>query len=99
MRSPSKQQGDEAEWIGLTNDAIIGHRNEGVAENDHVIGRCQGYRHARESTCTKQATSVETDVLDRFGGDLQRDKWMRSILPIGVLFSGSLILSNYAYLT
>lgn len=24
---------------------------------------------------------------------------MRSILPIGVLFSGSLILSNYAYLT
>ncbi|KAG7571118.1 hypothetical protein FFLO_00943 [Filobasidium floriforme] len=31
--------------------------------------------------------------------DMPRDKWMRSILPIGVLFSGSLILSNYAYLT
>lgn len=31
--------------------------------------------------------------------DHQRDRWVRSILPIGALFSGSLILSNYAYLT
>lgn len=31
--------------------------------------------------------------------DMPREKWVRSILPIGVLFSGSLILSNYAYLT
>ena len=30
---------------------------------------------------------------------LQRDRFVRSILPIGALFSGSLILSNYAYLT
>lgn len=30
---------------------------------------------------------------------LQRQQWMRTILPIGALFSGSLILSNYAYLT
>jgi hypothetical protein len=28
----------------------------------------------------------------------QRDRWTKSILPIGALFSGSLILSNYAYL-
>jgi hypothetical protein len=29
----------------------------------------------------------------------QRDIYVKSILPIGVLFSGSLILSNTAYLT
>lgn len=29
----------------------------------------------------------------------QRDQWMRTILPIGALFSGSLILSNFAYLS
>lgn len=38
-------------------------------------------------------------VFVRGGSCLQREKWMKSILPIGVLFSGSLILSNYAYLT
>ncbi|KAL7423481.1 hypothetical protein Q5752_001061 [Cryptotrichosporon argae] len=31
--------------------------------------------------------------------DMSRDRWVRSILPIGALFSGSLILSNYAYLS
>ncbi|WWC93683.1 hypothetical protein V866_000519 [Kwoniella sp. B9012] len=31
--------------------------------------------------------------------DMTRDRWVRSILPIGALFSGSLILSNYAYLS
>ena len=30
---------------------------------------------------------------------MTRDMWTNSILPIGVLFSGSLILSNVAYLT
>lgn len=30
---------------------------------------------------------------------MTRDRWVRSILPIGALFSGSLILSNYAYLS
>ena len=29
---------------------------------------------------------------------MTRDMFIRSILPIGVLFSGSLILSNMAYL-
>lgn len=31
--------------------------------------------------------------------ELSRERWIRSILPIGALFSGSLILSNYAYLS
>ncbi|KAI9637264.1 triose-phosphate transporter family-domain-containing protein [Dioszegia hungarica] len=31
--------------------------------------------------------------------EMTRDRWVRSILPIGALFSGSLILSNYAYLS
>ncbi|EIW67359.1 hypothetical protein M231_02499 [Tremella mesenterica] len=31
--------------------------------------------------------------------DISRDRWLKSILPIGALFSGSLVLSNYAYLT
>ena len=31
--------------------------------------------------------------------DRQRELYIKSILPIGVLFSGSLILSNTAYLT
>ncbi|OWZ40611.1 hypothetical protein J009_03716, partial [Cryptococcus neoformans] len=31
--------------------------------------------------------------------EMTRQQWMRTILPIGALFSGSLILSNYAYLT
>lgn len=31
--------------------------------------------------------------------EMSRDRWIRSILPIGALFSGSLILSNYAYLS
>ncbi|ODN78955.1 hypothetical protein L202_04471 [Cryptococcus amylolentus CBS 6039] len=31
--------------------------------------------------------------------EMTRDRWIKSILPIGALFSGSLILSNYAYLT
>nr|ODN86378.1 hypothetical protein L203_04080 [Cryptococcus depauperatus CBS 7841] len=30
---------------------------------------------------------------------MTRERWLKSILPIGALFSGSLILSNYAYLT
>jgi hypothetical protein len=30
---------------------------------------------------------------------LQRETYVRSIVPIGALFSGSLILSNMAYLT
>jgi hypothetical protein len=29
----------------------------------------------------------------------QRDLYLKSIVPIGILFSGSLILSNTAYLT
>ena len=29
----------------------------------------------------------------------QRERFLKSILPIGALFSGSLILSNYAYLS
>jgi hypothetical protein len=33
------------------------------------------------------------------GSRSQRDIYVKSILPIGVLFSGSLILSNTAYLT
>ena len=33
------------------------------------------------------------------GPDRQRDRWLRSIVPIGALFSGSLVLSNYAYLS
>jgi hypothetical protein len=33
------------------------------------------------------------------GSQTQRDIYVKSILPIGVLFSGSLILSNTAYLT
>lgn len=31
--------------------------------------------------------------------EMSRDRWIRSILPIGALMSGSLILSNYAYLS
>ncbi|RSH88602.1 hypothetical protein EHS25_002829 [Saitozyma podzolica] len=31
--------------------------------------------------------------------EMSRERWIRSILPIGALFSGSLILSNYAYLS
>ncbi|WVO17711.1 hypothetical protein L204_105409 [Cryptococcus depauperatus] len=31
--------------------------------------------------------------------EMTRERWLKSILPIGALFSGSLILSNYAYLT
>ncbi|GMK58339.1 hypothetical protein CspeluHIS016_0503710 [Cutaneotrichosporon spelunceum] len=31
--------------------------------------------------------------------EMTRERWMKTILPIGALFSGSLILSNYAYLT
>ncbi|KAI5451629.1 hypothetical protein NCC49_001610 [Naganishia albida] len=31
--------------------------------------------------------------------NMTRDQWMRTILPIGALFSGSLILSNFAYLS
>lgn len=31
--------------------------------------------------------------------DRQRDLYLKSIVPIGILFSGSLILSNTAYLT
>jgi hypothetical protein len=38
-------------------------------------------------------------VLLTFARVDKRDQWMRTILPIGALFSGSLILSNFAYLS
>ena len=45
-------------------------------------------------------TRLETDVRgDLHTSHAQREKYIKNILPIGVLFSGSLILSNMAYLT
>ncbi|RSH91246.1 hypothetical protein EHS25_009545 [Saitozyma podzolica] len=44
-----------------------------------------------------RATTHLMDGLDRI--HMTRDIYVKSILPIGVLFSGSLILSNTAYLT
>lgn len=44
-----------------------------------------------------RATTHLMDGLDRI--PMTRDIYVKSILPIGVLFSGSLILSNSAYLT
>ena len=49
--------------------------------------------------------SIHMTVRLRYAGsggsraDKKRDLYTKSILPIGVLFSGSLILSNTAYLT
>ena len=49
--------------------------------------------------------SIHMTVRLRYAGsrgsraDEKRDLYTKSILPIGVLFSGSLILSNTAYLT
>ncbi|CAD6574746.1 MAG: hypothetical protein TREMPRED_001212 [Tremellales sp. Tagirdzhanova-0007] len=52
-------------------------------------------------------SALSTRVLKRFttlidGADqiqMTPEKWVKSILPIGILFSGSLIFSNYAYLS
>ncbi|WWD15812.1 hypothetical protein CI109_100236 [Kwoniella shandongensis] len=44
-----------------------------------------------------RATTNLLDGLDRV--EMTRELYLKSILPIGVLFSGSLILSNTAYLT
>ncbi|WRT67032.1 uncharacterized protein IL334_003998 [Kwoniella shivajii] len=44
-----------------------------------------------------RATTHLMDGLDKI--EMTRDLYLKSILPIGVLFSGSLILSNTAYLT
>ena len=50
-------------------------------------------------SCHPVVMPFEVDDDDADVARAQRDKWIRTILPIGVLFSGSLILSNYAYLT
>jgi hypothetical protein len=40
-----------------------------------------------------------THLLDGLANvEMTNDRWVRNILPIGILFSASLALSNYAYL-
>lgn len=56
--------------------------------------------HLIFSTIATRVLQRTTTLLDGAKDiEMTREKWMRSILPIGALFSGSLILSNYAYLT
>lgn len=41
-----------------------------------------------------------TNLLDGLSDvEMTFDRWTRNILPIGALFSGSLVFSNMAYLT
>ncbi|ORY35411.1 triose-phosphate transporter family-domain-containing protein [Naematelia encephala] len=56
--------------------------------------------HLFFSACATRVLQRTTTLVDGARDiEMSRDRWIRSILPIGALFSGSLILSNYAYLS
>ncbi|KAK8854919.1 hypothetical protein IAR55_003658 [Kwoniella newhampshirensis] len=56
--------------------------------------------HLLFSACATRVLQRTTTLVDGAKDiEMTRDRWVRSILPIGALFSGSLILSNYAYLS
>ncbi|CAD6587501.1 MAG: hypothetical protein TREMPRED_004772 [Tremellales sp. Tagirdzhanova-0007] len=56
--------------------------------------------HLAFSACATRVLQRTTTLVDGAKDiEMTRDRWLRSIFPIGALFSGSLILSNYAYLS
>lgn len=66
-----------------------------------------GFKYPIFLTCFHMAfATVGTRLLARYthlldglaNVEMTNDRWVRNILPIGILFSASLALSNYAYL-
>lgn len=69
---------------------VTGMCNTSLAAYDNHGRRCERHRNDGEHCGSRTCARADSE---------QRDRWVRSILPIGALFSGSLILSNYAYLS
>ncbi|ODO03457.1 hypothetical protein L198_02304 [Cryptococcus wingfieldii CBS 7118] len=86
-------------WIALSSTVIL--YNKYLYSNLHypypVFITSYHLGCAAIGTRILKATTHLLDGLDNI--EMTRDLYLKSILPIGVLFSGSLILSNTAYLS
>ncbi|GAA5992070.1 hypothetical protein JCM10908_000726 [Rhodotorula pacifica] len=88
-----------AVWIGLSSALIL--------QNAYVLRTLQFNYPIFLTTWHLVYATIGTRLLLRFThllDDLQNvqmswDRWFKNIVPIGALFSGSLIFSNFAYLT
>ncbi|KDN50837.1 TPT-domain-containing protein [Tilletiaria anomala UBC 951] len=87
-------------WISLSMSVIIYNawilKDKGLGFNYPIFLTTF---HMAFSTVGTRLLARYTHLLDGLANvEMTKDRWIKSILPIGFLFSASLALSNYAYL-
>ncbi|KAK4702099.1 hypothetical protein P7C70_g4131, partial [Phenoliferia sp. Uapishka_3] len=79
-------------WIALSSSVIL--------QNAYILPIFLTTFHLLYATAGTRVLLRTTHLLDGLKNvEMSWDRWMRNIVPIGALFSASLIFSNLAYLT